>query len=69
MLRGAIGFAGRPFQRFIQDETGNATVDWTVLVAGLVGLSVTVMISVGGGVEDLADKTDTELSDRNVQQY
>ena len=49
-----------------RDESGNATIDWVVLVAGLVALSVTVMISIGGGTEQLAQRADTELSAREM---
>ena len=52
--------------RWARDESGNATVEWVLLVAGLVGLSVAVMLSVAGGVEELATRTDTELSARDV---
>jgi hypothetical protein len=51
---------------WVRDEAGNATISWVGLVAGLVALSVTVMISIGGGVEQLAQRTDTELSAREM---
>lgn len=52
-----------------RDESGNATVDWVVLVAGLVALSVVVMGSVGGGVEQLADNTEIALDTRELSTY
>ena len=52
-----------------RDESGNTTVDWTVLLAGLVGLSLAVMLSLGGGVMQLAEKTDSELSTRETSTY
>ncbi|MBF9043257.1 hypothetical protein HKCCE4037_07965 [Rhodobacterales bacterium HKCCE4037] len=42
----------RHVQRFCKTESGAFTVDWVVLVAGLVGLTFAVMIVVSGGVEN-----------------
>lgn len=57
------------FSRFLSDESGNATIDWVGLVAGLVALSIAVMISIGGGVEVLADKMESELETRELPTY
>ena len=57
---------GSHFSRWARDEAGNTTVEWVLLVGGLVALSVAVMLSIGGGVEELATRTDTELSARDV---
>ena len=54
---------------WLRDESGNTTVDWVVIVAGLVALSIAVMTSISGGVELLADKTGTELSTRELSTY
>lgn len=48
------------------DEAGNVTIDWTVIVAMIVGMSFTVMLAIGTSTDQLADKTDTELSSRNI---
>ncbi|MBU2994213.1 hypothetical protein Q4555_07450 [Octadecabacter sp. 1_MG-2023] len=37
------------FKRFRRDTDGAVTVDWIVLTAGIVGLSIAVMSSVGQG--------------------
>jgi Flp pilus assembly pilin Flp len=58
--------AGSHLSRWARDEAGNTTVEWVLLVGGLVGLSVVVMLSIGGGVEELATRTDDELSARDV---
>lgn len=47
------------------DEAGNVTIDWTVLVAMVVGMSFAVMLSISGGVNEFGDKAETELADRN----
>ena len=39
---------------FISSETGAVTVDWVVLTAAIVGMSMAVMSIVSGGVTDLA---------------
>ena len=54
---------------FAEDESGNTTVDWVVIVAGLVALSVAVMTSIGGGVEQLADNTGIALETREISTY
>jgi hypothetical protein len=50
------------FQHFLQSENGAVTVDWVVLTSGLVGLGLSVMVVVSGGVEDLSNDTSTELT-------
>jgi len=48
------------------DEAGNVTIDWTVIVAMIVGMSFAVMLSIGASTDQLADKTETELASRNI---
>lgn len=43
--------------RFWSEEDGNATIDWMVLVAGVVMLAVAVMTAVGPTTQALADDT------------
>jgi Flp pilus assembly pilin Flp len=49
------------FKSFANDEAGAVTVDWVVLTAGIVGLGIIVMTSVGGGVTGLGTKISTAL--------
>jgi len=49
------------FKAFANDESGAVTVDWVVLTAAIVGLGLIVMQTVGGGIEDLAGKIETDL--------
>ena len=49
------------FKAFANDESGAVTVDWVVLTAAIVGLGLIVMQSVGGGIEDLAGKIESDL--------
>ena len=49
---------------FWQDEAGNTTVDWVVLVSGILGMILIVMGSISGGVTIFGDKAGTELASR-----
>jgi Flp pilus assembly pilin Flp len=55
-----------PRHDFLSDETGATTVDWTVLSAMAVGMSLAVMMLVSRGADDLSNDiafTMTELVD------
>ena len=54
------------FRSFVDDDSGAVTVDWVVLTAALVGLGLAVMAVVSGGVEDLANDTDTALMNTEI---
>ena len=49
--------------QFIHSESGAVTVDWVVLTAALVGLGLAAMSVVSGGVDDLSNDVDSNLSD------
>lgn len=51
---------------FIDDDVGAVTVDWVVLTAAIVGLSIAVMAAVATGVENLSNDVDTQLSGQGV---
>jgi len=46
---------------FLNSESGAVTVDWTVMTAAVVGLGIATLGVVSGGVESLANDTDTRL--------
>lgn len=50
--------------RFRQSERGAVTVDWVVLVAGVVGLAVAAFAVVETQTTDLADSTGEYIGDR-----
>ena len=50
--------------RFRQNERGAVTVDWVVLVAGVVGLAVAAFAVVETQTTDLADSTGEYIGDR-----
>lgn len=45
------------FQRFVGEEEGAITVDWVVLVAGVLSLCVAVFGAVQTGALELTDET------------
>jgi len=45
------------FDRFVQEEGGNALVDWLVLTTGILLLAVSVAITFAGTGDTLADGT------------
>lgn len=52
--------------RFKADETGNSTVDWMVLTAGIVMLASAVMATVGSSANEVADDTGKVIESRGV---
>ncbi len=53
-------------ERFWSDETGNTTVDWLVLTAGIVMLCAAIAASIGPGASELADDTSAIVDERPV---
>ncbi|WP_165352830.1 hypothetical protein [Loktanella sp. IMCC34160] len=52
-----------PFlQTFVKSEDGNTTIDWMVLTAGLLLLSVAVATAIGGPTTGIADETAAVIS-------
>ena len=47
--------------RFAREEEGNVTIDWIVLTAGLVGLSVAILASVGTSSANVATHTNGQI--------
>lgn len=45
------------FERFVSDESGNAVVDWMVLVAGVMLLATSVVLTLTGGVDTITNDT------------
>lgn len=52
----------RMLRQFATSETGSIMVDWVVMTASIVGLAMVVMLSVGGGVEELAENTSDKVT-------
>lgn len=50
------------FSKFISDESGAVTVDWSVLAASVIGLGLSSTAAVRTGVVDLSDGIETSLS-------
>lgn len=43
-------------ERFGRDDSGAVTVDWVVLTAGIVGLTITLLAQISGGTTGLGSK-------------
>ncbi|WP_439141030.1 hypothetical protein [Planktotalea sp.] len=52
--------------KFAKNETGAVTVDWVVLTAAIVGLSVAAYTTINGGTTSMRANTDTALSNMEV---
>ena len=52
--------------QFCREESGNVTVDWVVLLSGIVGMTFMVMFAISGGVQVFGDSTEAELTARDV---
>ena len=57
---------GLGIKTWLRDEAGNTTVDWVVLLAGILGMVLLVMGSISGGVQAFGEKAETELTMREV---
>jgi len=47
---------------FSEDETGAVTVDWVVLTAALVGIGLTVITTIRGGINEAATDIRNQLT-------
>ena len=41
------------FERFVGDEKGNAVIDWTVLIAGLFLMALSVILTLTGNTDNV----------------
>ncbi|MBV7377776.1 Flp family type IVb pilin [Maritimibacter dapengensis] len=49
------------FERFMSEEEGNALIDWTVLMAGLVLMALSVVLTITGNVDDITEHTNDRI--------
>ncbi|MGX0974844.1 Flp pilus assembly pilin Flp [Roseovarius sp. MBR-51] len=54
------------FKNFSKDEDGAVTVDWVVLTAAVVGLGIAGVASVSDGIDALATKIETGVTNQVV---
>jgi len=69
MVNRLIARTSNEIEDFARSEDGNVTIDWTVLLGGLVGLCLAVMALIGGSLVAFSDRAEVELSSREVAQY
>ena len=53
-------------ERFWSDETGNSTVDWLILTAGIVMLGAAITASINSGSTDMAGSAAVSVPDQQV---
>lgn len=53
------------FECFMSDEEGNAVIDWVVLMAGMVLLALSVVLTVTGNVDHITDDTRTRIQSQD----
>lgn len=51
---------------FIHDERGNALIDWVVLLAGVVVLALTVVVTVTSNVDSITSDTSEQMTSIEV---
>jgi len=52
------------FNAFLRDDCGATTVDWVLLTAGLVSLTLAVMSTFGSGAEDVSTAVSSTVAAR-----
>lgn len=52
------------FGNFAESEDGNAVIDWVVLMAGVVLLALSVVITVTANVQQITDDTSERVEDK-----
>jgi hypothetical protein len=51
---------------FVTEEDGAVTVDWVVLTAAIVGIGLTAVTVVAGGVGDVTAAIDNDINQANT---
>ncbi len=57
---------GWGMKTWIEDESGNTTIDWVVLLGGIMVMTLAVMGSISAGANAFGDKAEAELTQRQV---
>lgn len=59
----------RRIARFACSESGAVTVDWVVLTAAVVGLSVALYTQIGDATDDQADRVGDKMETMGIRSY
>ncbi len=54
------------FKQFQKDPSGAVAVDWVVLVAALVGLTIAVFSFLAGGMDAISNEVAIQMSDQEI---
>jgi len=57
------------FKSYLLAEDGAVTVDWVVITAAIVGLGITVMLTIGNATTGLADKISGAVATVSIWTY
>lgn len=57
------------FHRFRQDEDGAITVDWVMVTASVVALSIAVLNLVGDSTVTVTKKISSEMTSATISEY
>ncbi len=60
-------FMGKQLNDFLQDESGAVTVDWVVLTAAVVGLSIAVFATLGNGAHHHAEQIGDKMASESIK--
>ena len=69
MLKHLMSSTLENVRHWARDESGNATFEWVLVVAGAVGMSIAVMASIGSGAQAFAQTADEELSTTEIMTH
>ena len=64
-----IGFIRASVASFRNGESGAVTVDWVVLTAAVVGVSIAIFLTLGNGAYEHAELVGETMSVRGVPSY
>lgn len=53
--------------RFATDQSGATVVDWVIITAGVVAMTMAVMAFTGGSASNLSNQMSSEIADRPTQ--
>lgn len=57
---------GAKIAGWVHREDGNVTVDWIVVIAGVLAFALVVLATISGGVIIFSERADAELSSRET---
>lgn len=53
-------------KKLFGDERGEVTIAWVAITAGIIGLSITLLMRIGDGAQELSGDVGDEVSTREI---